>query len=293
MDNIEDQEKILQRNPWIFRNSWLLLQPWDRITDPKSYIFDQVPIWIQLWGLPHHCKTKAMGKSIGSLLGQVSEAELYKYSGKKVIIKVKVDIHVRNPIIPGIHIGNTIYGTNWIDFRYENLPQMCFDCGLVGHPEKFFRNPKLEVEEASLLGPWIRFNIYCRRIIYPKDRKFYSNPIMAKNYGNNSPSTPEDLLKQLEDMRIQEAKEMNPPLNPLKRPHETPANSPTQSHTTMQHLNWNPTQIKYMEWSGNTTSVTHQIESVSSLTQAKKLKVATKNQHKLMAGLQEQAGQGR
>jgi hypothetical protein len=61
----------------------------------------------------------------------------------------------------------------------------------------------------------------------------------------------------------------------------------------MQQLNWNPTQIKSMEWLGNITSVTHQLESVSSSTQEKKLKVATKDQLKQMAGLREQAGQGR
>jgi len=112
MDNLDDQEKIIQRSPWIFRNSWLILQPWDKITNPQSYNFDYVPIWIQLWGLPHHCQTKIMGKSIGNRLWKVTKYELYKYSGKKIIVKIQVEINVKNPIISGIHIGNTIDGTN-------------------------------------------------------------------------------------------------------------------------------------------------------------------------------------
>jgi hypothetical protein len=66
MDNSFDQERILQGNPWIFRNSWLIVKPWDRETDPIVIDFDHAPVWIQLWGLPTHCKTKAMGTHIGS-----------------------------------------------------------------------------------------------------------------------------------------------------------------------------------------------------------------------------------
>jgi len=64
---------------------------------------------------------------------------------------------------------------------------MCFNCGLIGHSERFCRNPKLKVGETTLLRPWIRPNTYGRRILDPKDRKFYSNPSMAKNYGQTSP----------------------------------------------------------------------------------------------------------
>jgi len=107
MDNQLDQERILQGNPWIFRNSWLLLQPWDIISDPKSYNFVLVPVWIQLWGLPLHCKTKAMGKSIGGLLGNVTESELYEYPGKKVIVKIRV-----NMSLPPCNLG---------EFRFSPL----------------------------------------------------------------------------------------------------------------------------------------------------------------------------
>ncbi|MCI07822.1 hypothetical protein A2U01_0028891 [Trifolium medium] len=64
MTNQADQDRILQGNPWIFRNSWLVVKPWDRETDMHTLDFDHVPIWIQLWGLPPHCKTKQMGESI-------------------------------------------------------------------------------------------------------------------------------------------------------------------------------------------------------------------------------------
>jgi hypothetical protein len=83
-----DFERIILGNPWIFRNSWLIDQPWDRKTEPSSIDFTHAPVWIQLWGLPAHCKTKQMGNSIGSLLGNVEASEVYEYPGKRTIIKI-------------------------------------------------------------------------------------------------------------------------------------------------------------------------------------------------------------
>jgi hypothetical protein len=117
MDENIDQERILLGNPWIFRNSWLIVHPWDRNSDPSLLDFDHAPVWVQLWGLPPHCKTKQMGRNIGELLGRVEESEFYEYPRKKMIIKIKVALNVHQPITPGILIGNENDGTHWIDFR--------------------------------------------------------------------------------------------------------------------------------------------------------------------------------
>jgi hypothetical protein len=203
MDKEEDQERILQGNPWIFRNSWLIIKPWDRETDPQSLDFNHVPIWVQLWGLPQHCKTKAMGESLGSLMGKVESSEFYEYPGKKVIIKIKVHIDVHKPIPSGIHVGNPKDGSTWIDYRYEKLPLVCFKCGLVGHAEQSCKNPPLELGTLAPLGPWIRSTQYGRRKMEAKDRKFYSNPSHNPNFGQYSPPVPTSLLEQLAAMKLQ------------------------------------------------------------------------------------------
>jgi hypothetical protein len=48
MNNIADHDRIILGNPWIFRNSWLIVKPWDRETDPITLDFDHAPIWVQL-----------------------------------------------------------------------------------------------------------------------------------------------------------------------------------------------------------------------------------------------------
>jgi hypothetical protein len=223
VDDNMDQERILQGNPWIFRNSWLIVHPWDRKTDPTSIDFGHAPVWIQLWGLPPHCKTKKMGESIGELLGKVEASEFYEYPGKKMIIKIKVAIDVKEPIAAGILIGNANDGTHWIDFRYEKLPQVCFRCGILGHADNLCQNQQMEQAEVAPLGPWIRSNQYGRRVMEAKDKKYHSNPSMSKDFGHYSPPIPASILEQMQAMKIQDDKEAARP-----QQHKT-------SHNTHNH----------------------------------------------------------
>jgi hypothetical protein len=174
-----------------------------------------------------------MGIIIGQLLGKVEASEFYEYPGKKMIIKIKVSLNVSQPIAAGILIGNANDGTNWIDFRYERLPQVCFKCGIVGHAENLCHNPPLEDDGSPSLGPWIRSNIYGRRIMEAKDKKYHSNPSMAKNYGSYSPPIPAAMLKEMAAMKIKDDQEAA--CNQSNRNTDTEASSTPSNTTTGQH----------------------------------------------------------
>jgi hypothetical protein len=178
MNDLADRDRILYGNPWFFRNSWLVVKAWDRETEYHNLDFDHVPIWIQLWGLPTHCKTKQMGENIGALLGKVEASEFYEYPGKKIIVKIRVALNIHNPITSGIHVGNPTDGTSWIDFRYEKLPQACFNCGLIGHVDKLCRNPALNMETLAPLGPWIRSSQYGKRKLEEKEKNITATPLI-------------------------------------------------------------------------------------------------------------------
>ncbi|WJX58345.1 hypothetical protein P8452_43810 [Trifolium repens] len=116
MKNDKDIQRALKGNPWTIRNLWLMVQSWDREKDPQNLEFHKVPVWIQLWGLPLHCKTIAMGKHLGEQLGLVEDAALYDFPDKARIIKIKVQIDTKQPVRPAIYIGNTKDGIKWVDF---------------------------------------------------------------------------------------------------------------------------------------------------------------------------------
>jgi hypothetical protein len=201
----KDIQRAIKGNPWTIRNSWFMLQLWDREKDPKELDFHNVPIWIQLWGLPLHCKTVAMGKHLGSQLGMVEDSTLYDFPDKARIVKIRVQINTNQPIRPGIFIGNTKDDIKWVDFRYENLPMFCFLCGYIGHNESNCSTQTCAMDEGSTnpRGPWLRSNSYGRRINDKRDSRFNSDPMKSMSGGNFSP-VPKGMLEMLARMTLEE-----------------------------------------------------------------------------------------
>ncbi|KAJ1388771.1 Zinc knuckle CX2CX4HX4C [Sesbania bispinosa] len=134
-DSESDMERILRGSPWIFRNSWLCLRRWERNQELRTLSFNIVPLKVQIWGLPSHCKTPRMGQRIGACLGEVKESEIFEVRERGSFIKILVEVDVTKPLKPGINIGSQADGVLWVDFQYERLAQFCYACGLVGHEE--------------------------------------------------------------------------------------------------------------------------------------------------------------
>jgi hypothetical protein len=205
MEAEKDTLRALKGNPWTIRNSWFMVQQWYRKRDPKELDFQKVPIWIQLWGLPLHCKTIAMGKHIGAQLGTVEDSGFYDFPDKARIIKIKVQIDATLPIRPGIYIGNAKDGIKWVDFRYENLPLFCFQCGHIGHSETNCNSTESVLEEAAInpRSPWLRATSYGRKVSEKRDPRFNSNPIKSMSGDCFSP-IPKAMLDLLAKMTLEE-----------------------------------------------------------------------------------------
>jgi hypothetical protein len=190
------------------RNNWLMVHLWDKQLNPNNLDFHHAPTWIQIWGLPIHCKTVNMGKHIGSQLGKVEDAAIYDYPQKARIVKIRVCINIDEPIRTGMFIGNTRDGINWVDFRYENLPLFCFNCGLIGHNKDKCESPAQILPEGGTnpRGPWLRSNIYGKRVHDNRDKRFNSNPMQSVSGGQFSP-IPQAMLDMMAKMKLEEEAE--------------------------------------------------------------------------------------
>ncbi|XP_057446031.1 uncharacterized protein LOC130738135 [Lotus japonicus] len=172
LDEEKDAKRILQGSPWVFRNSWLLIQPWNRHVEPVDMAFNSVAIWVQLWGLPLHCRTLKMGTKVGSVIGEVLDVDLFELPDKRVIVKVLVEMNVMKPLLSGINGGSHKDGVFWIDFKYEKLPQFCFICGRIGHGDQFCPLNN-DGEPHDLVqrkyGPRLRVSMSGRRFLKKSD----------------------------------------------------------------------------------------------------------------------------
>lgn len=112
MDKEADAKRILKGNPWIYRNSWLVLKEWDENVSSQEVEFLLVPIWIQIWGIPLAVRSKSIGMKIGSKLGKVEEYEVYQYPNNVTIVKVMAIIDTSKAIKPGFFMGSHMEQAN-------------------------------------------------------------------------------------------------------------------------------------------------------------------------------------
>lgn len=216
-EKVKDISRILKGEPWIIRNVWLKLHLWNRNINIQDLDFQHVPLWIQVWGLPLHCKTIAMGMQLGAQIGTVEETAIYDYPDNAKILKIKVQFNINDPIRPGMYIGNGNDGINWVDFRYENLPLFCFSCGLIGHSAENCEDSSATLPEGNTnpRGPWLRSNVYGKRIHEKKDQQFHSNPKKSVSGSKFSP-IPKAMLEMMENLRLSrgQAQQGHPGGNP-------------------------------------------------------------------------------
>ncbi|GAU44643.1 hypothetical protein TSUD_180700 [Trifolium subterraneum] len=95
---------------------------------------------------------------------------------KEEHIKDGFQQYVEAPIRPGIFIGNPKDGISWVDFSV---------------------NPR---------GPWLRSNIYGRRVNDKRNKRFNSNPMQSVSGGAFS-LIPKAMLDMLAKMSLEEENE--------------------------------------------------------------------------------------
>ncbi|CAL9014414.1 unnamed protein product [Prunus brigantina] len=136
-ENHRDKARVLDMEPWTYRDSLVLLSEVTVGCDFRSVDLKMGVFWVQLHGIPPLTMTVAVARKIGSLLGQVAEVD--HADGEDCIgrfARVRIQFDVTQPLMRGAFVEFPEVGSVWISFLYEFLPEYCFICGCLGHPSR-------------------------------------------------------------------------------------------------------------------------------------------------------------
>ncbi|XP_050222915.1 uncharacterized protein LOC126673007 [Mercurialis annua] len=131
----EDRRRVIAGGPWKFQELLIVLEIPEGLGDHSNMKFDKVPFWIQIHNLPLMCLNSEAGLSLGSQIGVVEKVDPGATGdciGKYLRVRVKVDIS--KPLKRGLKVKVQEGVVVIAGLRYERLPDLCYNCGILGHP---------------------------------------------------------------------------------------------------------------------------------------------------------------
>ncbi|XP_037423509.1 uncharacterized protein LOC119287993 [Triticum dicoccoides] len=147
-----DKEKALDAGPWSFAGHLLVMEDFaPGATTVDELRFDTVPVWVRAYGVPAGSMGRETGELVGEQVGKVLEVDTGANADSTgaLFMRIKVRMDITMPIMRFvtcfIHddeddmmaLGDDEKEEEKIvAFTYENIPDFCYGCGILGHTEK-------------------------------------------------------------------------------------------------------------------------------------------------------------
>ena len=104
--------------------------------------------WVQVHDIPIQYMTKEVAENICDIIGEVQKSVDAITNEGGHFIRVRVMIDITLPLCRGRVITLENGSKNWVQFKYEHLPNLCFWCGHSNHADK---NCKLWLQSKGTL----------------------------------------------------------------------------------------------------------------------------------------------
>ncbi|CAL1360075.1 unnamed protein product [Linum trigynum] len=130
-DNDQDYFKALTGGPWVLLDHYLVVHQWS----PAFRVGDTIPrtvtAWVRFPRLPVHFYHKEVLFALGNLIGRTIKLDYHTEHGHRgKFARIAIELDMAKPLRPRVRLDGF-----WQKVVYENLPHVCFECGIVGHAE--------------------------------------------------------------------------------------------------------------------------------------------------------------
>lgn len=154
----KDMLKVLTGGPWLFEGSIIVMEKWVAGMTEEDFVNTKVYIWAQIRRLPFELRCFKYAKSMAKYAGCVVENdEVQTNQGTDYcsnFVRVRLQIDLNKPLVPCLFLKRPNRKPAWIPFKYERLPNICYNCGLMNHET---RSCKFHVDgKERAFGNWLR-----------------------------------------------------------------------------------------------------------------------------------------
>ncbi|XP_010463383.1 PREDICTED: uncharacterized protein At4g02000-like [Camelina sativa] len=128
-DLVEDLQQVLENGPYHFDQWMIILQKWEPIIS-KNFP-SQIPLWVEIHGLPKHFWQTEMLSVIGEELGQVLQTDITPATAKVRVLLNGLQPLTKESVVEFAN-GEEIVVT----LDYKNLKSHCHHCHHLTHETK-------------------------------------------------------------------------------------------------------------------------------------------------------------
>ncbi|CAN1160237.1 hypothetical protein LINPERHAP2_LOCUS23192 [Linum perenne] len=132
--NEHDYFKALTGGPWMVLDHYLIVQQWEPNFRVSSKLPSRMVVWVRFPHLPILFYHPQILSALGNLLGRIVRIDLTTQSGERgKFARIAVEIDLNEPLTPVIELDGAPQMV-----EYENIPELCFGCGKIGHVSENF-----------------------------------------------------------------------------------------------------------------------------------------------------------
>nr|XP_023871973.1 uncharacterized protein LOC111984577 [Quercus suber] len=132
-----DKKRILEMCPWSYEKQLILLQEFEGERVPKEITIKWTPFWVQIYNLPLMGMTREIGMEIGEKVGMVLDEDVPgKGSSIGKISTCEGPVNATKKLARGKKVTVEGREIKWAFFKYELLPNFCYQCGRLDHGVK-------------------------------------------------------------------------------------------------------------------------------------------------------------
>ena len=121
---------------------------------------NSVSFWIQVHDIPLSFRNKEVAEQICEVIGPVTKMENLSDCDGGTFIRVRVVVNISLPLCRGQLITLDNNEVHWVSFKYERLPNLCYWCGTLTHPDKdcehWIESEGSLNKEEQHYGPWLK-----------------------------------------------------------------------------------------------------------------------------------------
>lgn len=122
--------------------------------------FSSTHFWVQVHGIPIHFRNKRVAEGLCELVGEVAPQTTAHTMDGGGFMRVRVKVDISLPLCRGWAIALDDDKEQWVSFKYERLPNLCYWCGCLTHNNRdcdLWTDSEGTLTEANKqYGPWIK-----------------------------------------------------------------------------------------------------------------------------------------